>query len=234
MTDEIKETIESWPVENIRPYEGNAKVHTPDQVANIAKSIKKFGFDQPIVVDGAGVIIKGHGRWMAAQSLGMKHVPVIIRDDLTAHEANASRLADNRVAVGDVDTNLLNAELERIASVDEELLNAMGFTEKELEFMTKDLGDMDTSALTDTLTDSMNEAVSDALSDSAAVAGKRIPIKDVFGFTHVDGSQAKILARWFSALQGAYADQVEKGDPAGALVWFASEHLGLNDEADGQ
>lgn len=229
MTDEVKEDIDSWPVENIRPYEGNAKIHTPDQVENIAKSIKKFGFDQPIVVDGAGVIIKGHGRWMAAQHLGMKRVPVIVRDDLTAHEANASRLADNRVAVGDVDTNLLNKELEEIASVDDELLGAMGFTDKELEFMTSDLGDMDTSALTDTINDSVDEVVSDALSDSAAMSSKKIATKDVFGFTHVTGDQAKVLARWFSALQGAS----EKDDPAEALVWFASEHLGLNDEAQG-
>jgi ParB-like chromosome segregation protein Spo0J len=218
---EIQDKVENWDVDAIRPYEGNAKIHTDEQVESIAKSINKFGFDQPIVVDGAGIIIKGHGRHLAAQHLGMEKVPVIVRMDLTANEANASRLADNRVAVGDVDTNLLNKELEAIAESDDDLLQAMGFSEKELEFMTTDLGDMDESALMDMMGDETSEAVSDAISDSEGVSDKKIPTKDLFGFTHVLGSDAKVLSRWLSTLVGEY----ESESTVEAMVAHAKDYL---------
>lgn len=218
---EAQDKVENWDVEAIRPYEGNAKIHTEEQVESIAKSIAQFGFDQPIVVDGAGVIIKGHGRHLAAKHLGMEKVPVIVRMDLTANEAAASRLADNRVAVGDVDTNILNKELEAIASSDEELLGAMGFSEKELEFMTVDLGEMDESALMDMMDGETSEAVSDALSDSEGVASKKISTKDIFGFTSMDGADAKIVTRWMSALVGEY----ESESPEEALVEHARGYL---------
>jgi ParB-like chromosome segregation protein Spo0J len=216
-----QEDVESWAVSDIRPYENNAKIHSEDQVASIAKSIERFGFDQPIVVDGAGVIIKGHGRHLAAQKLGMERVPVIVRKDLTANEANASRLADNRVAQGDVDTNMLHEELEKIASLDEDLIESMGFSEKELDFMISDLSEMDESMLFDASAGESSEVVSDAISDSEKVASKRIPAKDVFGFTHLTGEQAKVIARWLNVLQGTY----ESGTPADALYSHAQEVL---------
>ena len=218
---EVQDKVENWDVDAIRPYEGNAKIHTDEQVAAIAKSIEKFGFDQPIVVDGAGVIIKGHGRHLAAQHLGMAKVPVIVRMDLTANEASASRLADNRVAVGDVDTNLLNKELEAIADADDELLDAMGFSEKELEFMTSDLGEMDEDALMDMMSDQPGESVSDAIADSEGVSSKKISFKDIFGFTSMDGADAKIVSRWLSSIVGEY----ESESPEEALVAHASDYL---------
>ena len=218
---EVQDKVENWDVDAIRPYGDNAKIHEQEQVEAIAKSIKTFGFDQPIVVDGAGVIIKGHGRHLAAKHLGMEKVPVIVRMDLTANEAAASRLADNRVAVGDVDTNLLNKELEAIAEADDELLQAMGFSDKELEFMTSDLGEMDESALMDMMGGETTEVVSDALSDSEGMSSKRIPLKEVLGFTHVTGNHAKILARWMSALVGTY----EADSPEEALVQHAEDIL---------
>ena len=216
-----QDKVENWDVEMIRPYEGNAKIHTDEQVESIAKSITKFGFDQPIVVDGAGVIIKGHGRHLAAKHLGMEKVPVIVRMDLTASEANASRLADNRVAVGDVDTNLLNEELLKIAEDDNELLGAMGFSEKELEFMTSDLGEMDENALMDLMGDGDGEVVSDAIADSESVAGKKISIKEIFGFTSMSGADAKVISRWLSSIVGEY----ESESPEEAMVAHAKDYL---------
>lgn len=216
-----QDEVENWDIDAIRPYEGNAKIHTEEQVKSIAKSITTFGFDQPIVVDGAGVIIKGHGRHKAAQHLGMEKVPVIVRKDLTANEADASRLADNRVAVGDLDTNLLNQELERIADFDEDLLDDMGFSEKELEFMTSDLGEMDESALMDSLAPETAEVVSGAISDSEGVKKTRIATKDIFGFTHMDGDQAKLVARWLSLIRGAH----DTADSAEAMAANARELL---------
>lgn len=64
--------IEWWPIEAVKPYENNVKIHDEEQVEKIAQSIKQFGFDQPIVVDKDGVIIKGHGRTEASRFLGLK------------------------------------------------------------------------------------------------------------------------------------------------------------------
>lgn len=89
--------IDFAPIDSITPYEKNAKEHTDEQVALLAMNIKEFGFDQPIVVDKDGVIIKGHGRLMAAKLLEMKNVPVVRALELTPAQVKAARLADNQI-----------------------------------------------------------------------------------------------------------------------------------------
>lgn len=212
--------VESWPIDQVHPYPGNAKIHDERQVKSIARSIEKFGFDVPVVVDGAGVIIKGHGRRLAAIHLEYTHVPVIVRTDMTAKEANASRIADNRVAVGDVDTNILNAEIMEIADSDtEDLMSAMGLTDKELEFMSKDLGDMDLTALAGD-DDITTENVSDAKSDSTNAKGRSVPIKEVLGFGFFEPEDAKIVSRWLSTMRGVYEVDTAKALSTMAKAYF--------------
>jgi len=103
--------IETWPIDKILPYENNPKLHN---VEWIAKSIQEFKIDQPIVVDGQGVIIKGHGRLKAAQQLGLKEFPVVVRTDLTPEQVRLARIADNRTNEGGWDSDLLSAELSDI------------------------------------------------------------------------------------------------------------------------
>ena len=103
--------IETWPLDKIIPYEKNAKLH---QVEWIATSIREFQPDQPIVVDGDGVIIKGHGRLKAAQSLGLKEFPVVVRTDLTPEQVRLARIADNRTNEGGWDADLLSAEISEL------------------------------------------------------------------------------------------------------------------------
>ncbi|WP_373533120.1 ParB/Srx family N-terminal domain-containing protein [Vampirovibrio sp.] len=69
--------VEALAVEQLIPHAGNAKLHPPEQVAQIAASIQAFGFNDPIAVDEKNVIIEGHGRLLAARQLGLKTVPVI-------------------------------------------------------------------------------------------------------------------------------------------------------------
>lgn len=104
-------SVELWQVNRLKPYKRNAKSHPPEQVALLAKIIDRHGFDQPIVVDEKGIIIKGHGRWLAAQSLGRATVPVIVRDDLTPSQAAEARIADNRVAEFGWDFDALVADV---------------------------------------------------------------------------------------------------------------------------
>lgn len=89
--------VENWKIDQIKPYARNAKKHPPEQIKLLAKLVERHGFDQPIVVDTQGVIIKGHGRWLAMKSLGRATIPVIV-SKLTPEEARAARLADNRSA----------------------------------------------------------------------------------------------------------------------------------------
>lgn len=218
--DVLAGEVTNWPIEQVHPYPGNAKLHDEAQVKSLARAIQEFGFDVPIVVDGAGVIIKGHGRRMAALHLKMKYVPVIVRTDMTAKQANASRISDNRVSIGDVDTNILNAEIMLIAESDDgTLLEALGMSEKELEFMTEDLGNMDLSALDDS-DGTGDTSVADSADDTTSANGRSVPIKDVLGFGFFDAEDAKIVARWLSIMRGTYEVETAK-----AMAAMAREYL---------
>ena len=89
--------VEWRATDAITPYEGNPRKISKEAVEKVAKSIKSFGWRQPIVVDGAGIIVVGHTRWQAAKHLALEKVPVHVAADLSAAEARAYRLADNRV-----------------------------------------------------------------------------------------------------------------------------------------
>lgn len=102
------------PISEITPYPKNAKDHTKGQVEKIANSIKEFGFNQPIVVDKSGVIIVGHGRYMAAKHLKLTKVPVITAD-LDEERTKAYRLADNKLNESDWTMDLVIEELKTLS-----------------------------------------------------------------------------------------------------------------------
>lgn len=136
--------VEVWPVSDLIPYSNNPKEHPDEQVQKIASSIKNYGWDQPIVVDGEGEIIKGHGRRQAAQVLGLDEVPVIVRDDLTDAEARAARIADNRTAESSWELDPLGAEIEQLAETPELDIDTLGFDDHELDmFLESNDEDMD-------------------------------------------------------------------------------------------
>ena len=111
------ENATSVPIDMVKPYPYNVKIHTEPQIQKVATSIAKYGWDQPIVVDEDYVIIKGHARWFAAQKLGLKEVPVVINDKLTEDQVRAARIADNKVAEADYDLNILQSEIESLEDV---------------------------------------------------------------------------------------------------------------------
>lgn len=95
----------------IAPYKKNAKKHDKRQIANVAESIKQYGFVQPIVIDRDGVIVIGHCRALAAQKLGMEEVPCVCVDDLSPEQVNALRLVDNKSNESDWGFDLLADEI---------------------------------------------------------------------------------------------------------------------------
>ena len=115
------------------PYSNNAKEHPEEQVKKIASSIKNYGWDQPIVVDGANEIIKGHGRLQAAELLGLDEVPVITREDLTEAEAKASRIADNKTAESAWIDEALETEVDILAEDEAIDMDSLGFDDEELD-----------------------------------------------------------------------------------------------------
>jgi len=122
---------EMWPLSAIKPYAQNPRKNA-GAVEKVASSIREFGFRQPIVVDGKGVVIAGHTRLLAAQSLGLHEAPVHVAEGLTAAQVRAYRLADNRTAQeAEWDDDLLAAELQALQSEDFDL-PLTGFDESEL------------------------------------------------------------------------------------------------------
>ncbi|OAD82887.1 hypothetical protein ATN89_17550 [Comamonas thiooxydans] len=183
--------IEKWDIHALIPYELNAKKHDKAQVKAIAASIQRFGFDQPIVVDQFGVIIKGHGRRLACLELGMTEVLVLVRYDLTPDQVKAARLADNRVAIGDLDTQKLTADL---AEFNTELLGGI-FDAKELDFGTADLGAIDTSAFMEDMDDVLQEQEAELTKRTAAAAEARVTLARAFGFKDVPTDTARGIAK---------------------------------------
>jgi len=121
--------IEYVPVTALRPYEGNARTHSPDQVAQLAAAIQAFGWTNPILVDEDSNIIAGHGRLAAALEVGLLEVPIIRLVGLTAQQKRALALADNKLALNaGWDEKLLVAELQGLG----DLQPLVGFSDEEL------------------------------------------------------------------------------------------------------
>lgn len=180
----------------IYPYDQNVKTHDDKQVEKIAKSIKEFGWDQPIVVDRKGVIIKGHGRRLASILLGLDNAPVWVRDDLTDEQVRASRLADNRVAISNIDTDLLQKEL---ADLDFDL--AGFFDKKELDFVIADMGELNTDAFVEDLDAAIETQAQETQAAVSAAGEKEVPIAKALGFKSIKGKDERLVVRLMAQLE---------------------------------
>lgn len=107
--------IEYISIDDIKPYENNAKIHTEEQIEQIKKSIKDFGMNDPIGIWKDNIIIEGHGRLLACKELGMNEIPVIRLDDLTNEQRKAYTLIHNQTTMNTgFDLDILNQELANI------------------------------------------------------------------------------------------------------------------------
>lgn len=156
--------IQEVAVNKLIPYAKNSRTHSDQQVAQIAASIKEFGFRNPILVDGVGVIA-GHGRLLAAQKLGLDKVPTIDCSDMSESQKKAYIIADNKLALNaGWDNDLLKLE---IGDLQEQNFNIdlLGFDISELNFTEVDYSILD------------DEDVSKQLSDMANGVRKAIQIE---------------------------------------------------------
>ena len=127
-----KQQIEQVSIEALIPYARNSRTHSDAQVAQIAASIKEFGFTNPVLIDEDGGIIAGHGRTMAARKLGLDEVPCLRLAHLTEAQKKAYVIADNKLALNaGWDDEMLKVELSELKDLDFDL-SLIGFDADEL------------------------------------------------------------------------------------------------------
>jgi DNA modification methylase len=142
----LPDTLEAIQIDALIPYARNSRTHSDAQVAQIAASIKEFGFTNPVLIDAGGGIIAGHGRVLAARKLGLSDVPCIRLDHLTDAQKRAYVIADNRLALNSGwDTEMLKVEFTDL----QELGFDLELTGFDLDEINELLAPVGTEGLTD-------------------------------------------------------------------------------------
>ena len=129
--------VERWPLDRLVPYARNARTHSEEQIAQIAASMREWGWTNPVLVDEAGMIIAGHGRILAARKLGIAEVPVMIARGWTEAQKRAYVLADNQLALNAAwDGKLLAAEISDLRAAEFDI-NLIGFSAQDLRDLSR-------------------------------------------------------------------------------------------------
>ena len=125
------------PIKQIRPNPRNVRTHSKKQIRQIANSIREFGFQSPLLIDEDRVILAGHGRWAAAEVLGLATVPAIVISNLSEAKKRALAIADNRLAESSkFDRELLSIELPQVIEAlrsEEVDVSVLGFEPTEID-----------------------------------------------------------------------------------------------------
>ena len=227
------------------PYPGNAKQHPPEQVEHIANSIKRFGWQQPIVVDKGRVVVIGHGRLAAAKELRLDTVPVVVADSLSDEEINALRLADNKTNESAWDFDKLEEELAALAidGIDmtqfgfEDLENSLSTAQSEAHGKLSDRFIIPPMSVLDTrqgVWQDRKKAWRALIGDHGEARDNVYVVSDAFrrygnsdNFANaslLDPVLCEIMLKWF-ALEGGNVFDVFAGD---TVFGYVSAHMGYN------
>jgi hypothetical protein len=133
--------FENRPTHSLRPYARNARTHSPKQIKQIARSIERFGFNNPLLIDDEDQIIAGHGRLLAAKQLNMKTVPCVRLSHLTEDDKKAYVIADNRLAEkSGWDNEILAIELQHLVDIGIDV-DLTGFEPAETDLIIEGIGE---------------------------------------------------------------------------------------------
>lgn len=226
----------SVSVASLIPYARNARTHSDEQVAQIAASIREFGFINPVVIDGTSGIVAGHGRVLAARKLGMAEVPTIEVAHLTPAQRRAYILADNKLALNaGWDSDLLKVELTDLGG-DGFDLSVIGFSSDELAALladkTEGLTDPDSvpdvpvdpvSRLGDVWVMGRHRIICGDSTDGATVAGFLAGERAALLFTSPPYSSQREymtggVSDWDLLMRGVFANADAALDPGGQIL----------------
>ncbi len=169
----MAERIEFWETEKLKPYEKNPRLHSDEQISQLAASFIRFGMVMPILVDKDAGVIAGHGRLEAAKLVGLEKIPVVVLDNLTDEEKRAYVIADNKLAENaSWDKELLGEHVELLMAKDFDM-GVVGFSEDELEQLLLEAQDDLSDGFDD---DNEGHEVQDESDTQCVVGSYRIPI----------------------------------------------------------
>ncbi|XIA64763.1 ParB/Srx family N-terminal domain-containing protein [Bradyrhizobium sp. TZ2] len=198
-------TVEMWPVERLRPYERNSRRHSPEQIEQIAASIREWGWTMPILAADDGMVLAGHGRLAAGKLLGIAEVPVLVARGWTENQKRGYVIADNRLTdASDWDDEMLRLELSDLLEGGFEI-GLTGISEDELSKLSVGVGELE----------QMPE-----LPD-----GERSPFRDMTFILYGDqfGIVERAIAR---ATKPRDADNPNRSPQGNALAAICAEYLG--------
>lgn len=192
------EKVEQLKIGVLKPYPNNARTHSDEQVAQIARSIEEFGWTNPVLIDGDNGIIAGHGRVLAAKHMGLDTVPCIRLEHLTPEQARAYVIADNQLALqAGWDDALLSLELKAL-DADGFDLSLLGFGEDALDELMADVGEAAFPALPDGDREPFQQMTFTLHDDQAADVGAALDAAKAqgpFGGGPNENSNGNALAR---------------------------------------
>jgi ParB-like chromosome segregation protein Spo0J len=131
-------TVRWRTIVSLKPNPQNSRIHPPEQLEQIAASIRAFGFRAPVLIDSNSMIVVGHGRTEAARMAGLTKVPAIVCDDMTPDEVRAYTIADNKLAEGATwDEAKLATELKALLAGNVDI-RLTGFTLPDLDVLLRE------------------------------------------------------------------------------------------------
>lgn len=208
----LPSAIEHLATDALVPYARNSRTHSPEQVAQIAASIREFGFTNPVLIDANNTLIAGHGRVMAAQQLGLPTVPAIRLAHLTDAQRRAYVIADNKLAENaGWDMATLAREVEDLTA-DGYALDVIGFTEA------------DFAALFD------GTAVQPLDAMPALPSGDRQPFQSMTFTLHDNQAAQVITAMGIAKKMGPFTDSPNENGNGNALARICEAFITQNDK----
>lgn len=215
MTKNPSENIEIWNIDKLIPYANNARTHSDEQIAQIASSIKEWGFTIPILADESGMIIAGHGRVQAARKLKINELPVMVAKNWTEEQKRAYVIADNKLALNaGWDYELLKLEMDFLDKSGFDL-DLIGFSEEELNDFEEMEENETTGLVDDDQTPEVSKKVTTVLGDVWLLGNHRIMCGDSMDINAIE-----------KLMNGDKADMVFTDPPYGVSIVGASSKVG--------
>lgn len=197
----VRLPLEMWEIDRVKPYDRNTKVHSTQHIAKLKASIQADGLFDPIIVDLDGVIIAGHGRYAALVELGHKVVPVRHAAHLSKNQADAARIAHNKTASTEYDSGMLAEEMRRLVEADDVDITALGFDERELDFLVEDLGDMNLAAISENLDQDIDDQDAETERKVAATDASEERIVKAIGFSSIPIAAVRDVRRFIADIE---------------------------------